>query len=97
MTNLKDEVILLILFFSNMIFACHCAEKLLNYGILIIWNIIQPLNQEDMHILTHCIVEYITICKILNEAGHSKLVLWDNPEGWGEEGGGRVVQDNVYP
>ena len=21
------------------------------------------------------------------EAGHSKLVLWDNPEGWGGEGG----------
>ena len=23
------------------------------------------------------------------EAGHSKPVLWDNPEGWGVEGGGR--------
>ena len=23
------------------------------------------------------------------EAGHSKPVLWDNPEGWGGEGGGR--------
>ena len=23
------------------------------------------------------------------EAGHSKLVLWDNPEGWGGEGSGR--------
>ena len=22
-----------------------------------------------------------------------KLVLWDNPEGWGGEGGGRGVQD----
>ena len=33
---------------------------------------------------------YITICKIddqckFDEAGHSKLVLWDNPEGWGGE------------
>jgi len=27
------------------------------------------------------------------EAGHSKPVLWDNPEGWGGEGGGRGVQD----
>ena len=41
---------------------------------------------------------YITLCKIgdqckFDEAGHSKLVLWDNPEGWGEEGSGRGVQD----
>ena len=25
------------------------------------------------------------------EAGHSKPVLWDNPEGWGGERGGRRV------
>ena len=25
----------------------------------------------------------------MHEAGHSKLVLWDNPEGWGGKGGGR--------
>ena len=25
----------------------------------------------------------------MHETGHSKLVLWDNPEGWGGEGGGR--------
>ena len=24
----------------------------------------------------------------MHEAGHSKLVLWDNPEGWGGEGSG---------
>ena len=24
----------------------------------------------------------------MHEAGHSKLVHWDNPEGWGGEGGG---------
>ena len=29
----------------------------------------------------------------VHEAGHSKLVLWDNPEGWSVEGGGRDVQD----
>ena len=28
----------------------------------------------------------------MHEAGHSKLVLWDNPEGWGGEEGGRGVQ-----
>ena len=42
---------------------------------------------------------YITICKtddqykFEHEAVHSKPVLWDNPEGWGGEGGGRGVQD----
>ena len=25
----------------------------------------------------------------MHEAGHSKLVLWDNPEGWGGVGGAR--------
>ena len=29
----------------------------------------------------------------MHEAGHPKLVLWDNPEGWGGEGGGRGAQD----
>ena len=24
----------------------------------------------------------------MHEAGHSKLVHWDNPEGWGGKGGG---------
>ena len=28
----------------------------------------------------------------MHEAGHSKLVLWDNPEGWGGERGGREVK-----
>ena len=34
------------------------------------------------------------------EAGNSKPVLWDNPEEWGGEGGGREVQDrgtHVHP
>ena len=29
----------------------------------------------------------------MHEAGHSKAMLWDNPEGWGGEEAGRVVQD----
>ena len=36
----------------------------------------------------------------MHEAGHPKLVLWDNPEGWGGTGGGRRVQDggtHVHP
>ena len=31
----------------------------------------------------------MTTASSMHEAGHSKPVLWDNPEGWGEEGGGR--------
>ena len=27
------------------------------------------------------------------EMGHSKLVHWDNPEGWDGEGGGTAVRD----
>ena len=37
---------------------------------------------------------------LMHEAGHSKLVLWDDPEGWGGEGGGRRIQDGgprVHP
>ena len=29
----------------------------------------------------------------MHEAGHPKLVLWNNPEGRGGEGGERGVQD----
>ena len=29
----------------------------------------------------------------MHETGPSKPVLWDNPEGWGGDGGGRRVQD----
>ena len=35
----------------------------------------------------------MTSASSMHEAGHSKLMLWDNPEGWGGEGGGRGVQD----
>ena len=36
----------------------------------------------------------------MHEAGHSKLVLWDNPEGQDGVGGGTGVQDggtHVHP
>ena len=29
----------------------------------------------------------------MHEAGHSKPVLWDNPDRWGGKEGGRGVQD----
>ena len=34
---------------------------------------------------------YYHIASSMHEAGHSKLVLWDDREGWGGEGGGRGV------
>ena len=42
----------------------------------------------------------MTSVSSIHEAGHSKLVLWDNPEEWGGEGSGRGVQDeetHVHP
>ena len=33
----------------------------------------------------------MTSASSMHEAGHSKPVLWDNPEGWGREGGGEGV------
>ena len=31
----------------------------------------------------------MTSATSMHQAGHSKPVLWDNPEGWGGERGGR--------
>ena len=33
----------------------------------------------------------MTSASLMHEAGHNKLVLWDNPEGSGEDGCGRGV------
>ena len=38
----------------------------------------------------------MTSVNLNHEAGHSKPVLWDNPEGWGGEGGRRGVQDGEH-
>ena len=35
----------------------------------------------------------MTNASSVSEAGHSKSVLWDSPEGWDGEGGGREIQD----
>ena len=32
----------------------------------------------------------------MHEEGHSKLVHWDDPEGWDGEGVGREVQDGGH-
>ena len=42
----------------------------------------------------------MTSASSMREAGHSKPVLWDNPEGWDGEEGGSGVQDgetHVHP
>ena len=38
----------------------------------------------------------MTSASLMNEAGHSKSVHWDNPEGWDGEGGERGVQDGEH-
>ena len=38
-------------------------------------------------------VKQMTSASLMHEAGHSKPVLWDNPEGWVGEGGGTGVPD----
>ena len=43
-----------------------------------------------------CVLPYVkqmTNASLMHEAGNPKLVLWDNPEGWGGEGDGSGVQD----
>ena len=39
----------------------------------------------------------MTSASSMHEAGYSKLVLWDNPEGWDGERGGRRFQDGGTP
>ena len=46
-----------------------------------------------------CILSYvkqITSLGSMHETGHSKLVHWDDPEGWDGEGGGREGQDGEH-
>ena len=41
----------------------------------------------------------MTSASLVHEAGHSKSVHWDNPEGWDGEGDGWGIQDgaHMYP
>ena len=48
------------------------------------------------HSIEKCILPYVkwmTSASSLHDAGHSKPVLWDGPEGWDGKGGGKGVQD----
>ena len=38
-------------------------------------------------------VKQMASVSLMNETGHPKPVLWDNPEDWGGQGGGTGVQD----
>ena len=38
----------------------------------------------------------MTSPSLLHEIGNSKLVHWDNPEGWDEVGDGGVAQDGEH-
>ena len=45
-------------------------------------------------------MKQMTSASLMHETGHSQLVLWYNPEGWGGKGGHRGVQDGgtcVHP
>ena len=46
-----------------------------------------------------CILLYMkqmTSPSSIHETGHSKLLHWDNPEGWDGEGGDRGVRDGGH-
>ena len=50
-----------------------------------------------------CLLSYVKLLSspiLMHETGHSKLVQWDNPEGWDGEEGGRDVwngETHVHP
>ena len=50
----------------------------------------------ETYILPH--VNWMTSASLIYEAGHLRLVLWNNSEGWGGEGGerGSGWGDTVY-
>ena len=50
------------------------------------------MNLKTIRLKARC---YLMIVSLMHKAGCSKLVLWDNPEGWGGEGGRRGFQDGV--
>ena len=46
-----------------------------------------------------CILSYVkqtTSPGLMHETGCSRLMHWDNPEGWNGEGGGKGVQDGEH-
>ena len=41
-------------------------------------------------------ITMMTSASSMHEAGQSKPVLWDDPERWGGEGGGKGIQDGTH-
>ena len=56
--------------------------------------------ENNIEICMLLYVKQMTSASSMREAGHLKLVLWDKPDGWDGEEGGRGVQDggtHVHP
>ena len=51
-------------------------------------------NSTETYILPY--VKQIASPGSMHETGYSRLVHWDDPEGWDEEGGGREVQNGEH-
>ena len=49
--------------------------------------------ENNIEICTLPNVKQMPSTILMHEAGYPKPVLWDNPEGWGGDGGGREAQD----
>ena len=57
------------------------------------------LREESENSIETCILPYvkqITSPGTMHETGRSGPVLWDDPEGWDGEGGGRGVWDGGH-
>ena len=52
--------------------------------------------ENSIETCTLSYVKQMTSASSMHKAGHSKPVLWDNPEGWVGEGGGRSVQNRGH-
>ena len=73
----------------------RCKNRLLDSGRRRGWDDLrEQTNKKRENSTETCTLPYVKqMTSSMPEVGHSKPVLWDNPEGWGGEGGGRGVQD----
>ena len=54
------------------------------------------LREYPKHGHTLLYIKQTSSASLRHEAGHAKLVFWDNPKGWGGERGRKGVQDGGY-
>ena len=52
--------------------------------------------ENSIETYTLSYVKRITSPGSMHETGYFRLVHWDDPDGWDEEGGGRGVQDGEH-